>query len=130
MNKSTSIIGIDRWSKYLWVAYLIEWQTIPMPVWYLFNDKMLYFSLADIFARHRASKVVIGMPAKQKDIQEKIQDFVKQLRYVIHPDVEIEFVEEDYSSVQSGEIVSNFKKNVAEDTVSAMIILDRRIQQK
>jgi RNase H-fold protein (predicted Holliday junction resolvase) len=41
-------------------------------------------------------------------------------------------VDEDYSSVQSGEIVSDtfktaqwFKKNPAEDTISAMIILER-----
>jgi RNase H-fold protein (predicted Holliday junction resolvase) len=27
--------------------------------------------------------------------------------------------------VQSGEITSNFKKNAAEDTVSAMLILER-----
>jgi RNase H-fold protein (predicted Holliday junction resolvase) len=89
---------------------------------------MLFFSLADIIARHRAHTIIIGMPARQKDVQEKIQEFVKQLRYVIHQDTEIKFIEEDYTSVQSGEIVSNFKKNVAEDTVSAMIILERRLQ--
>jgi hypothetical protein len=35
-------------------------------------------------------------------------------------------MDEDYTSVQSWEITSNFKKNVAEDTVSAMLILERR----
>ena len=39
--------------------------------------------------------------------------------------ISIETIEEDYTSVQAGEIVSNFKKNVAEDTVSAMLILER-----
>jgi RNase H-fold protein (predicted Holliday junction resolvase) len=41
-------------------------------------------------------------------------------------DIKIELMDEDYTSVQSGEIVSNFKKNVAEDTISAMLILQRR----
>ncbi len=39
--------------------------------------------------------------------------------------ISIETIQEDYTSVQAWEIVSNFKKNVAEDTVSAMLILDR-----
>jgi hypothetical protein len=52
------------------------------------------------------------------------------LGYIIDKkNITIEKVEEDYTSVQSGEIVSNFKKNVAEDTVSAMLILERRHKQ-
>jgi len=48
------------------------------------------------------------------------------LEYIIDKkEITVEKVNEDYTSVQSGEIVSNFKKNVAEDTVSAMIILER-----
>lgn len=125
IKQVSSILWIDRGSKYLWVAYSLEWSNIPMPVWYLLNDKMLYFSLADIVARHHVTQIVLGYPQRQKNIQEKIQHFVKQLRFVIHPDIEIDFVDEDYTSVQSWEIISNFKKNVAEDTVSAMIILDR-----
>ena len=35
-------------------------------------------------------------------------------------------VNEDYSSVQSWEIISDFKKNATTDTISAMIILERR----
>jgi RNase H-fold protein (predicted Holliday junction resolvase) len=53
-------------------------------------------------------------------------DFIKHLELIIDPNkVTIETIEEDYTSVQAGEIVSNFKKNVAEDTVSAMLILER-----
>jgi RNase H-fold protein (predicted Holliday junction resolvase) len=47
------------------------------------------------------------------------------LTYVISPDIAIEYVDEDYSSVQAGEIVSDFKKTVASDTVSAMLLLER-----
>jgi len=127
MKKTASILGIDRGSKYMWVAYVLQWETVPMPIGYLFNDKMLYISLADICARHSVSKIVIGYPQRQKDIQTKIDNFIKTLKFSIHPNIEFVRVDEDYTSVQSGEIVSNFKKNVAEDTVSAMVILDRWI---
>ena len=39
-------------------------------------------------------------------------------------------INEDYSSVEAGEIVSNFKKNAAEDTVSAMLILERWLESE
>jgi len=81
----------------------------------------------DIIQRHNIRKIVIWRPKKQKNIQEKIEDFIKNLKYIIDTKkIEIDTVEEDYTSVQSWEIVSNFKKNVAEDTVSAMLILERR----
>lgn len=54
---------------------------------------------------------------------------MKSLGYIIeNREIEIQLVEEDYTSVQSGEITSNFKKNAAEDTVSAMLILERGLR--
>jgi len=125
--KHPPILGIDRWSKYMGLAYLPEDQIISQPIGYMPNDGNLYFSLADIFARHRIAKVAIGYPKRQKNIQERIDTFISKVKLVVDPSIEFERVDEDYTSVQSGEVVSNFKKNVAEDTVSAMIILDRRI---
>lgn len=129
MKSKNSILGIDRGSKYVGVAYVLEGESITMPVGYLMNDKMLLFSLADLVMRHHANTIVVGFPKRQKDVQEKIQKFVTDLRMVINPEIEIDFEEEDYTSVQSGEIVSNFKKNVAEDTVSAMLILERWLKR-
>lgn len=74
---------------------------------------------------------MVGWPAKQKDIQEKITAFMKSLNYIIeNREIEIQLVEEDYTSVQSGEIISNFKKNAATDTVSAMLILERGLKDQ
>lgn len=88
---------------------------------------MMYFSLSEIIFKHHVATIVIGMPARQKDIQDKIQAFIKSLETIIDTEkVVIHTVDEDYTSVQAWEIVSNFKKNVAEDTVSAMLILERR----
>ena len=56
---------------------------------------------------------------------------MESLNYIIENQrIEIETVNEDFSSVQSGEIVSDFKKNATTDTISAMIILERRKQSK
>ncbi len=56
---------------------------------------------------------------------------MESLNYIIENQrIEIETIDEDFSSVQSGEIVSNFKKNATTDTISAMIILERWKQSK
>jgi len=125
--KPQNVLWIDRWSKYIWLAYGPLNHDISFPIWYLLNDQMIYFNIADIIQRHNIKKIIIWRPWRQKDIQEKIEKFIKSLEYIIDKKkITIEKVNEDYTSVQSGEIVSNFKKNVAEDTVSAMIILERR----
>ncbi len=125
--KTQNVLWIDRGSKYVWIAYTPIDNDIVFPIGYLLNDKMIYFNLWDIIHRHNIRKIVLWFPHKQKDTQEKILDFIKHLEFIIDPNkVSIETIEEDYTSVQAWEIVSNFKKNVAEDTVSAMLILERR----
>lgn len=129
--KSKNILWIDRWSKYIGIAYSPIDQDLCFPVWYLLNDSMIYFNISDVIQRHNIRKIILGRPKKQKNIQEKITEFIKNLEYIIDTKrIEIDTIEEDYTSVQSGEIVSNFKKNVAEDTVSAMLILERRKNKK
>ena len=129
--KAQNALGIDRWSKYIWLAYAPLSQDVTFPIWYLLNDQMVYFNISDIIYRHNIKTIILGRPRTQEDIQKKIEDFMKNLEYIIDSKkIPIELVNEDYSSVQSWEIISNFKKNVAEDTVSAMIILERRKNQK
>jgi len=122
-----NVLGIDRWSKYIWFAYGPFDQDVIFPIGYLMNDEMIYFNIWDIIQRHHIRKIVLWRPRTQEDTQKKIKNFMKQLEYIIDTKkIQIDLINEDYSSVESGEIVSNFKKNVAEDTVSAMIILERR----
>lgn len=126
MRKTSTILGIDWWSKYIGLAYSPIDSEIIFPVWYLLNDQMVYFHVADIIKRHWVKTIVLGRPKRQKDIQEKIIQFMNALNYIIEKDeIKIETIDEDYTSVQSGEIVSNFKKNETTDTISAMLILER-----
>jgi len=125
MKKDTNIIGIDRGSKYIWLAYMSLESRIPMPIGYILNDHMTMPTLADMVTRYHAKAIIVGYPQRQKDIQAKIDGFVKSLKYMINPDIIIEYIDEDYSSVQAGEMISDFKKWAATDTVSAMLLLER-----
>lgn len=128
-RKTKSILGIDRGTKYIWLAYALPDSEVIFPIGYILNDKMMYFNIAGIIEKHNIGKIMLGRPAKQKDIQEKITAFMKSLNYIIeNREIEIQLVEEDYTSVQSGEVISNFKKNAATDTVSAMLILERGLK--
>lgn len=128
-RKAKAILGIDRGTKYIGLAYALPDSEVVFPIGYILNDKMMYFNVAGIIEKHNVGKIMLGRPAKQKDIQEKITAFMKSLNYIIeNREIEIHLVNEDYSSVQSGEIVSDFKKNAATDTVSAMLILERGLK--
>ena len=138
-RKTKNILGIDRGTRYIWLAYAIAGSEVIFPIGYILNDKMMYFNIAGIIEKHNICKIMLGRPSKQKDIQEKITLFMKSLNYIIeNREIEIQLVEKDYSSVQSGEIISDsaknmwlagdFKKNAAEDTISAMIILERGLK--
>ena len=101
------------------------------PIGYVMNDAMTYYYIADLIQRYHIRKIVLGWPSKQKDIQEYITKFMTSLNYIIENQrIDIETVDEDFTSVQSGEIVSDFKKNATTDTISAMLILERWKQQK
>ena len=122
-----AILWIDWWSKYIWLAYTHKSNDIVFPVWYMINDQMIYFHIADLIQRYHVKTIVIWRPKNQKDIQEKITKFMNSLNYIIEKDeIIIETVDEDYTSVESWEIISNFKKNDKTDTISAMLILERR----
>ncbi len=130
MRRQESILAIDRWSRYVGLAYKNNDSEVIFPIGYLMNDQMIFFHIGDMLTRYNVRKIMIGRPAKQEDVQQKIIAFMQNLDFIIDKnEVTIEKVEEDYTSVQSGEIVSNFKKNAASDTVSAMLILERGIQK-
>lgn len=125
--KKANALGIDRGSKYIGLAYSwLDNSEIVFPIGYIMNDEMTYYYIADLIQRYHIKKIILWWPSKQEYIQEKITKFIHSLNYLIeNKKIEILTIEEDYSSVQSGEIVSNFKKNATTDTISAMLILER-----
>ena len=79
-----TILGIDRWSKYIGLAYMHQSNDIIFPVWYLINDQMIYFHIADLIQRYNVKRIVLWRPSKQKDIQEKKKDIVEILGLVLN----------------------------------------------
>lgn len=126
MHKPRYVLGVDRGSKYIGLARMAEWETTSIPVGYIENDGMAYYSIWEQIMRYNVSTIIVWYPKKQEDIQQRINKFIRDLSFIIDPEkTTIVKIEEDYTTVQAWEIVSNFKKNVATDTVSAMLILDR-----
>lgn len=128
----THALGIDRGSKYIGLAYTpLQGADIVFPIGYVMNDQMTYYYIADLIQRYHIRKIILGWPKKQKDVQEKISKFMESLNYIIeNQQIVIETVDEDFTSVESGEIVSDFKKNATTDTISAMLILERWKKQQ
>ena len=120
-----NILWIDYGTKYIWLAKKDTKHDVIMPVGYIQNDWWTMFELANIIEQYGIKKIVIWWPTKQKDMQEKIDRFIKELK-IIYPDMEIEKVDEDYTSVEANATTWNFQKKAwEEDTIAAMKILER-----
>lgn len=124
------VLGIDRGSKMLGLAKVNLSDKVIFPVGFVKNDGDLYFTLAGIIAQENITQLVVWLPNKQLDIQEKIKKFVKKLQ--IFSDIPVEYIWEDYTSVEAWETLSEiqkdgtaYKKTDAKDTVAAMKILER-----
>ncbi len=131
----TVVLGIDWGSKMLGLAKVSLNDTVIFPVGYVKNDGDLYFTLAWIVAQEHVSQIVIWLPQKELIIQENIKSFVKKLQLFI--DLPIDFVEEDYTSVEAWNLLSKIQpwksayiKTPAKDSVAAMKILERWINLK
>ncbi len=124
------VLWIDWWSKMIGLAKTNESDSVVFPVGFLQNDGDVFFALAGIVAEEKIWKIVIGWPKREPKTQEKIQKFAKNIQLFV--DIPIEFVDEDYSSVEAGESLSviqsgnlAYSKTPAKDSVAAMKILER-----
>jgi len=117
------ILWIDYGTKYIWLAK--KDNNFIIPIWYINNDGSLIFNLADIVEKHKISSIVIWRPKRQKDMQERIDRFIKEFK-VVYPNFKIQKVDEDYTSVEASATTWTFSKDKwREDTVAAMKILER-----
>ena len=120
-----NILWIDWWVKYIWLAKKNIDTWFITPLWYLDNDWGTMFNLADIIIREKIKKICIWWPTKEKIIQEKINKFINEFKF-IDPNIEFIKIDEDYTSVEAAAITWEFKKERwKEDTVAAMKILER-----
>lgn len=126
MKQKSSVLAIDRGKKYIGAAYALQGSTVVFPIGYLTNDKGVFAALAELISRYRVKTIVVGLP-RDTWAREQIEQFVHAFVGTLSDDIAVELFDEDYTSVQAGEKIGNFQKNIAEDTLAAMLILERRI---
>lgn len=129
LSSDWNILALDRGRKYIGCAYQNVRANVVMPVGYLMNDQSFYFNMSDVIARYKITKIIVGYPKQHEDHQKEIDVMIERL-LLIDEKLNIERVDEEYTSVQSGEVTGNFKKNIAEDTVAAMFILEAYLEKK
>ncbi|USN54313.1 MAG: Holliday junction resolvase RuvX [Candidatus Peribacteria bacterium] len=99
-------------------------KNMVVPIGYIMNDKTLFFNMADVMERYRITSIVVGYPKQHKSTQQAIDEFCKNLLFV-NPDLKILKVDEEYSSVEANEKTQVYTKDTEEDTLAAMILLER-----
>lgn len=118
-------LWIDYGTKYIWLAKKDKKNNFIMPIGYINNDAGTIYELANIVERYKITDIAIWRPSKQKNIQEKIDKFIKEMKFV-YPDIKIEKVNEDYTSVEASALTWKFDRDKwREDTIAAMKILER-----
>lgn len=127
-QKEDNILWIDWGSKNIWLAYMNKKGDMILPIWSLFNDESFFFTLGDVITRYKISKIVVWYPKNEEKIQEKIDNFINQLAFIVEDDVIIEKYEEDYTSVEANAEMNKEKSDSDTDTVSAIKILERYSQ--
>ena len=121
-----NILSLDRWSKRIGVAWMDTSNQTPLPLWYIFNTGDVYFELSAVVMKYHIDTIVCGIPSGNKNIVEKISNFIKNLQICLPDTVKVEFIDEHYSSTQASNITGDlWSKHISQDTVSAMVILER-----
>ena len=125
-----NILSLDRWSKRIGVAWMDSTNNIPLPLWYILNTGDVYFELSALIMKYNITIVVCGTPSWNKNVVDKINNFIKNLKFCVPDTVTFASIDEHYSSTQASNITGDlWKKHISQDTVSAMIILERWKEQ-
>lgn len=129
VKRISNILWIDRWKKYVWLAYIVGDTSVVMPIWYIINNWTMFYELNDILNRYNINKIIVWYPQRQKDIQDNINNFIIQISQIVSDKVEIERFDEDYSSVEAEAKIWKFSKSHEVDTLAAMNILERYLNK-
>lgn len=125
-KKVINLVSIDYGTKTLGLAHISN-NSIPLPLGNIDNDENLWFSLMGILAQRQAKTVLIGYPNNQ-GMRDKIDNFIKNLQ-IMDNELNIIRIDENYTSVQAQAITWESKKHVAHDTLAAMELINRYLNQ-
>lgn len=98
----------------------------PLPLWYLENTNTVYFDLASLVAQYTIDTIVYGYPEWNKGVMSKIDRFIQSLKFSVADTVVFHPIDEHYSSTEASNITWDLDhKHISQDTISAMVILER-----
>jgi len=102
---------------------------IPLPLGYVTNTPDLYPNLASLVMEKSVSTIIVGYPERNKAMTTQIDKFIINLGYSVDSSIPIIRVDEHFSSVQASDLTTittgSYRKDISQDTVSAMVILER-----
>ena len=77
--------------------------------------------------QYQIKLILYGYPTGNHNVTAKINNFIKNMKYCVSDTVTFQSIDEHYSSTQASEVTGDLgRKHISQDTVSAMILLDRR----
>lgn len=76
--------------------------------------------------KYNIETIVCGTPSGNTNVVDKINKFLKNLKFCVPDTVIFSSIDEHYSSTQASNITGDLgTKHISQDTVSAMVILER-----
>jgi putative Holliday junction resolvase len=129
------ILAVDYGKKRLGIAVSDELELVATPLGVINNDKNLYDTILSLITKNNIKKVLVGLPQWESKsyIVDEIKTFVKNLEK--KTDIEIELVNEYYSTKSAIEKLSSLGKKIKKvkyklDTYAACEILQDYLNKK
>jgi RNase H-fold protein (predicted Holliday junction resolvase) len=121
-----NILSLDRGSKRIGIAWMDSTNSTPLPLGFLWNTSMVYSDLSSLMMQYQIDMVLYGYPTGNRNVIAKIDNFIKNMKYCVSDTVVFQPIDEHYSSTQASDLTWDLgKKHISQDTVSAMILLER-----
>lgn len=121
-----NILSLDRGSKRIGVAWMDTANNTPLPLGYLINKNTVYSDLSSLIMQYQIDTVVYGYPTGNRNVIAKIDNFINNMKYCVSDTVMFQSIDEHYSSTQASDVTGDLgRKHISQDTVSAMILLER-----
>lgn len=123
------ILALDRGSKRIGIAWLDMANKTPLPLGYMENTSTVYYELSSLIAQYAIDTIVYGYPEGNKGITKRIDNFIHSLKFSVVDTVSFVSIDEHYSSTQASNVTWDLgHKHISQDTVSAMVILERYLK--
>ena len=122
----SKVLALDRGSKRIGIAWMDMANKTPLPLGYMENTSTVYYEMSSLIAQYNIDTIVYGYPEGNFGIMKRIDSFIRSLQFSVADTVIFTSIDEHYSSTQASNITWDLdRKHISQDTISAMVILER-----